>query len=95
MAKITFLQEGKTVEAHIGERVVDICEREQAIIPFGCQNGICGTCLCSVKGDKKVLAPAEEREINTLDVFGTTPDKHRLACQSVVAKEGHVEFDEP
>ncbi len=47
---------------------------------FGCRTGICGTCLCQVD-DGGALAPPDEEEAETLDVFAPGETGVRLACQ--------------
>ncbi|HLP79352.1 MAG TPA: 2Fe-2S iron-sulfur cluster-binding protein [Acidobacteriota bacterium] len=57
-----------------GERFVE--EAESIGIPFGCTEGICGTCrVVVVEGGENLTAKTQE-EID----FGLT-DKERLACQ--------------
>lgn len=47
-------------------------------ILFGCQTGICGTCLCEVEGE---APPPDDDERETLDVFAFGNPSARLACQ--------------
>lgn len=45
---------------------------------FGCRTGICGTCLCEVRGD---VEPASKDERELLDFIAPERPKARLACQ--------------
>ena len=92
MAKLTFINDAKTVEAKPGDKLIDICGREELSVPFGCQNGICGTCLSKIKKGMENLNKVSEHERNTLDVF-TDDKEHRLICQCVLEKDGDVDIE--
>ncbi len=90
MPKITFLADKRTVEATAGEQLREVCQRNDFTLPFGCENGLCGTCLISVKTDAANLTPKTEQEKETLGVLKAYEDQ-RLACQCRV--QGDVTFD--
>ena len=92
MTTLTFTTDKKTVSASVGERIVDIAHKEHAGIPFGCQNGICGTCLSHVKKGIELLSHPSEKERRTLEMFGAEQNQ-RLACQCVIEKDGDIEID--
>lgn len=83
MPKIEFTIEGRTVECTPGTRLRDVCDREKARVPFGCRNGVCGTCEIDVLSGRENLSTPVDPERDTLASFGI-PDGHRLACQAVV-----------
>lgn len=59
-------------------------------IPFSCRSASCGTCQIEVLEGVELLEPAEEDEIDLLDVVGG-PEGSRLGCQvRVRAGEGVV-----
>jgi len=72
MAIVRF--EGDEREVPDGEQIVDACE--ELGVPFGCQEGECGTCRCTVIEGMEYLGERNERE-ETL----TTEEDERLACQ--------------
>lgn len=63
-----------------GTRVKEVAER--AGIPFGCKQGICGTCKIEIlSGDENL------DELNEQEQYMEGRDrKHRLACQCSILK---------
>ncbi|MFT7616243.1 MAG: ferredoxin [Candidatus Woesearchaeota archaeon] len=54
-------------------------EAESAGIPFGCTEGICGSCLVEVEeGMENLTEPTQEEKDFEIE------DKQRLACQCVL-----------
>ena len=70
------------VEAPTGGSLGDLCDDHSAPIPFSCRSATCGTCRCVILEGGEQLEPPEDEELDLLDVFATTPDKQRLACQA-------------
>lgn len=93
MAKISFEMDGITYETEPGQLLVDICREAGSSIPFGCTNGICGTCIISVLEGMDNLSEQEPDEEMTLEMFGADKPEHRLACQCRV--DGDVTIDNP
>lgn len=83
MAKVEFRAESRTVECVPGTPLRDICDREKARVPFGCRNGVCGTCEIEVLSGGANLSTIVEPELDTIASFGI-PEGHRLACQAKV-----------
>ena len=85
MAKLIYKKTGFEKEIPDGEKIKSAAE--EAGVLFGCEDGLCGTCMIEiVSGEKNFsdLTPAEkdlERD-----------EKHRLACQCKI-KKGKVEID--
>ncbi len=83
MAKITLAVNGKTYEVPDGTSFLDFCEEQSADHPFGCTEGVCGTCVLEiVKGAENVSSPTQE-ELDTVENH-TDIDGARLGCQIVV-----------
>jgi ferredoxin len=91
MPTITFKSDNKQVQCNPGDMLIDICKRENASIPFSCQNGICGTCIMKVNKGMENISAIEEKEKNTLAMFGAGP-QNRLACQCKI--NGDVEIED-
>lgn len=91
MSTVTFKTDNKTAEAQPGEPLMNICDRVQASVPFSCRNGICGTCIIKVNSGMENLSSPEEKEKNTLQMFGAGAN-NRLACQCKV--NGDVEIED-
>jgi ferredoxin-NADP reductase len=45
---VVFLQSGKVCEASTGSTLLDLAERNGVEIPYGCRQGLCGTCAKQV-----------------------------------------------
>ena len=80
MPKIRFEDDDLEVEAEVGANLRDVAMREGSSIPFGCEQGICGTCLIEVPEGDDNLNDAEDQEMETLEAMGAE-DGQRLACQ--------------
>jgi ferredoxin len=65
-------------------RIQRICE--EMGMPFGCTEGLCGTCRCVVVSGMENLEPRNEKE-EDMDL----EDDERLACQCII-RTGTVEF---
>jgi ferredoxin len=77
---------GKLVEiaASPGARLVDLCDEHDAPIPFSCRAASCGTCRIHVLAGAEDLLPAEQDELELLDVFNLRPPDVRLTCQAAL-----------
>ncbi len=90
MAKVRIVNEGITVEVPEGGRLLAYI-REKSNMPFGCEKGECGTCICTVlRGIENIRPPAHE-EWNYLKINGAYPNQ-RLACQ-IWVKKGELEIE--
>ena len=93
MAKVNFLMDSLEHDADAGEKMVDVCRDAGSSIPFGCTNGVCGTCITKVVSGMENLSEMEEHEKQTLEMFGALDGEHRLMCQCRL--NGDVEVDNP
>tara|TARA_Y100000034_G_C6842703_1_gene381399 strand:+ start:419 stop:682 length:264 start_codon:yes stop_codon:yes gene_type:complete len=86
MAKLCFDEECKELEDNSSIQETS----EELGIPFGCQNGICGTCRVRVVEGKENLNEATEAEVT----MGIDLDNgERLACQCNI-HQGTVKLKE-
>lgn len=67
------------IEAFDGGKLIDLCDRQTAPVPFSCRSASCGTCRIVVLEGDEQIAPAEDEELDILEIFGSPPH-HRLAC---------------
>jgi len=71
-----------TVSVPEGGALVDVCDENEAPVPFSCKSASCGTCRIEIlEGESELLPPADD-ELDVLDIFASPPPKHRLACQA-------------
>lgn len=82
MAKIVYEGDERTLPD--GSDLIAACEEMN--YPFGCQDGKCGTCVCTVVSGNDNLESLSEKEQD----FGLE-EGERLVCQLVI-KEGTVEI---
>lgn len=68
------------VDVEIGANLRDVAQAEGSAIPFGCEQGICGTCLINIPVGDDNLSDMEDQEKETLEAMGAEPGQ-RLACQ--------------
>ena len=64
-----------------------IPEAEELGITFGCQDGICGTCIVEVEEGMRNLG-----EKNTEEIDMSLEDNQRLVCQCKFKKPGKVKM---
>lgn len=96
MAKVTFKTDNLTLEVPAGKNLKEVCDENGASIPFGCRNGVCGTCLSTVHKGKDGLVSADDNEKMTLEGFGCKPPEKRLVCQCKMGSGNEdVEIENP
>ncbi|MCW1930018.1 MAG: (2Fe-2S)-binding protein [Candidatus Kerfeldbacteria bacterium] len=89
MATIKFVDDDLTVNAAVGQNLRDIAQNEGSTIPFGCELGVCGTCLSRVQAPEGAISSMEEQEKETLEALGAEVDC-RLVCQCRVEKDDDI-----
>lgn len=91
MAKVKFTNTGDEAEVAEGSRLADVTKDNGWPIAYGCENGLCGTCLVNVKSGKENLNEVDEMEEQTLKMMCMDDSDYRLACQCEV--KGDVEIE--
>ena len=87
MAKLILINTNQTEELPDGSEIKKICE-DKFRIPFGCEDGICGTCRVKITEGNENLTPKNQKEE---DMLPGEPEV-RLACQCKI-KQGIVKID--
>lgn len=87
MAKITIKNENVSFEVPDGEKVVEYAKKNSNVL-FGCEQGYCGTCMCSVVSGMENLEKKNDAENALLPRMNANPNQ-RLACQ-LRAKKGEI-----
>lgn len=90
MPKVTFLSDNAALDVADGALLREVAQKNDLSIPFGCENGICGTCLITIKDGQEHISPQTEQEKETLGTL-MAQSNQRLACQCKVS--GDVTFD--
>ncbi len=88
MPKVTFTNTNQSVEVEEGQELRKVTQENGWPIPYGCENGICGTCLVKAKGE---LNEPTETEQQTLKAMGKADGEHRLACQCKIKGDVTIE----
>ena len=91
MPNITLKADNIVKEVPEGTPLRDVCERNEASLPFGCKEGICGTCLCTVEEGMENLSEKTENENQTLEAFGAD-ENQRLACQCKIKGDIIIDY---
>jgi len=87
MPRVTFLNDGISVEVEAGSTVQLAAQRAGSGLPFGCRAGTCGTCVLRVVNGLESLEAPGFVEADTLAEIGEDGDSARLGCQLVVDEE--------
>jgi len=85
MPKITNNQTRESTELGEDEPIREAIEKLG--VPFGCEEGICGTCMISIPEGEDNLSELTEAEKDLM-----RDKKHRLACQCRI-KKSEVKFE--
>ncbi|MFA6918381.1 MAG: 2Fe-2S iron-sulfur cluster-binding protein [Candidatus Gracilibacteria bacterium] len=81
MPKVTFKNTGATVEVAAGAMLKDVTKNNKWPVAYGCEDGMCGTCMIKVAEGGGNLSPMEEKEKGTLEAMGMDVSQYRLCCQ--------------
>lgn len=82
-AKLTFEDINVTLTVPVGVRVIEISEKVDSGIIYGCREGDCGTCMMKVvKGWENLSSPSVIEEKVLLE--NGAQRHYRLACQAQV-----------
>jgi ferredoxin len=84
MSKVTFKDTGDEIEAAKGAELKDVTKDNGWPIAYGCEDGVCGTCIVKVEEGQDNLSPKEEVEDQTLEMMCMNDGEHRLCCQCKV-----------
>lgn len=93
MPKITFLPMNVTVEAKLGETILEVAENNEIPLQHAC-GGFCActTCHVIVKEGEDHLSASEEDEEERLDRATGVTLKSRLGCQAKITGDVVVEI---
>lgn len=91
MPKVKFKNTGEEVEVEKGTELKDATKEKGWPITYGCEDGMCGTCVIKTAPGETNLSPMEEKEKNTLRVMGMDDGEHRLACQCKINGDCEIE----
>lgn len=91
MSKVTYKNDNSTVEVENGEKLMNVTNDNDWPVAYGCEDGLCGTCIVKVdSGYENLNSPSDVEEM-TLTAMGVFDGKHRLACQCKVNGDVTIE----
>lgn len=82
-SQLTFSDINLTITVPAGSRVIEISEKVNSGIVYGCREGDCGTCLMKVTEGMENLTEPSALETRILKEHFASKDM-RLACQAQV-----------
>lgn len=91
MPKVKFTNTGEEVEVEQGAALKDITKDHGWPIAYGCEDGLCGTCIVHAKNGGTGLSPMEETENQTLEMMTMNDGEHRLSCQCKITGDAEIE----
>lgn len=81
---------GQSAQCQKGDELRMVAQTQGLGIPFGCENGLCGTCLININSGMEHLSEKTEQEEFTLEARSADDDQ-RLSCQCKVLGDVHFE----
>jgi 2Fe-2S ferredoxin len=106
LVRVTFLPEGKTVEFEFGTMpyehhgkpmsFLDVAENHGVFLDHAC-GGVCAcsTCHVRIKSGEAGLTPADDDELDRLDMAADQQLNSRLGCQAVITRPGDYVVEIP
>lgn len=93
MPKVEITTDKMTIEVEDGTALIDLAEKEDTSILFGCRDGACGACMIKVLEGSEKISPMSDDEKDFLETMAAEPDE-RLACQCKVFGDVKIEVSE-
>jgi 2Fe-2S ferredoxin len=106
LVRVTFLPEGRTVEFEYGAlpyehhgkpmSFLDVAENHDIFLDHAC-GGVCAcsTCHVLIKAGESGLTPADDDELDRLDMAADQQLNSRLGCQAVITRPGDYVVEIP
>jgi 2Fe-2S ferredoxin len=106
LVRVTFLPEGRTVEFEFGAlpyehhgkpmSFLDVAENHDIFLDHAC-GGVCAcsTCHVLIKAGESGLTPADDDELDRLDMAADQQLNSRLGCQAVITRPGDYVVEIP
>jgi 2Fe-2S ferredoxin len=106
LVRVTFMPEGRTVEFEFGAMpyehhgkpmsFLDVAENNDIFLDHAC-GGVCAcsTCHVLIKSGEAGLTPADDDELDRLDMAADQQLNSRLGCQAVITRPGDYVVEIP
>lgn len=86
--QVNVVPSGHQFTTQTGESILDAAERQGIALPYGCRNGMCGSCAGTLLSGA-VTYPAEME-----DVGDGSPDNRCLTCKAVPSSDIRIQIHE-
>lgn len=90
MPKVTFQNDDIVVDVELEVDLKDVTKKNGWPVVYGCEDGVCGTCLIKVEDNEGLNEPTDV-ERQTLEIMGMDDGNYRLACQCKVKGDAVIE----
>ena len=94
MGKVKFKNTGEEKDIKKDERLMEVTQDAGWPIAYGCEDGLCGTCVVKTTEGTENLEESGEKEKQTLDIMGLAEGGFRLACQCKMKNDGDVTIEQ-
>ena len=94
LVKVKVINDDLEFDVPAGERIMDYLP-DGCSLMFGCREGSCGICTCTIRNGENLLVTKSHIEEETLNKVGGLSNQ-RLCCQLWVkghVKEGEIEME--
>jgi len=90
MARVFIVNDDKWIDVADNAKLVSL--QDKSSILFACGEGVCGSCLATIKEGEANVEPPTDYEKQMLQNFGAKPGQ-RLLCQAII-KTGEVKIEQ-
>jgi ferredoxin len=91
MPKVTFKNTGASAEVADGKMLKEVTKENNWSVAYGCEDGMCGTCMVKVVEGQANVSPMEDKERETITVMGMDASVYRLCCQCKINGDCTIE----
>ncbi len=84
MPKVHITTDKLSIDVPDDYALIDLCDKHDTSILFGCRDGACGACMIKVIDGASHMSAMEDHERDFLETMAAA-DNERLACQCKVS----------
>ncbi len=90
--RVEIINDFLAINVKVNTTIQDVVEASGSALPFGCRDGLCGTCTVNVVQGMDFLSPLTDKEVKVIKEvnFGTLAPNMRLSCQMKIDKHNGV-----
>lgn len=90
--RVEIINDFLAINVKPGATIQDVVEASGSALPFGCRDGMCGTCAVDIVQGMEFLSGKTNKELVVLKeiCFGTATPNTRLSCQMKIEQPNGV-----